>query len=561
MLPTKERLKKRDEVQRETIEQILKIWNNGSRSAVMIRPTGFGKTYTVARLLSYTVNGKRPFKKVLFIYPMNIIAHSLVEDIHKINAANRKAGNAAAIINVGKDKEKDVDFLSYAAVARNISEYTEEQAAKAFSKYDLIVFDEFHCAGAEKTLVGCNKIFNAAVNAKALGMTATFIRMDGVNQSIEVFDELNTIPVYTYTDAVDDGLMPKLSYYDVRYYKGLDENGAWVKDDVKNLKKIVDDMEIDVNNIDSQLVVGNSISNFGTEIRHSIMNTLGQDAYTNGMQRWICFFGTTKDIELKKQEVLRSFQTAFPNRKIKMLTVATDTTEHKKNAELLDQKYDETGKKIHNPWVEPDKDTVVVILSVNMLNMGYHTGHVTGLILYRQTKSNIVYQQEIGRSLNMSRETEPIVIDLVGALDSISLSSAIRATEGRNSKKTDNDNSNMITADSFDRRCLSMQLASRSYTEFAKKINNFRYQDVFGMITRALLKSQAPISKETILNMAKRYHTLPKYMYMFIKDAAEKGEIRLVETIHGGLGGVKAEKVKVTPEMIAKIDAIFEGLL
>lgn len=50
--------------------------------------------------------------------------------------------------------------------------------------------------------------------------------MDGVNQSIEIFDELNTIPVYTYTDAVDDGLMPKLSYYDVRYYKGLDENGV-----------------------------------------------------------------------------------------------------------------------------------------------------------------------------------------------------------------------------------------------------------------------------------------------------------------------------------------------
>lgn len=560
MLPTKKRLKKREEVQKNTLNQILSVWNNGGRSAVMIRPTGFGKTYTVARLLAYTVNGERLFKKVLFVYPMNIIARSLIEDIHKVNASNRKTGNKAAIVNIGKDKEKDVDCISYAKVARNISEYTDEQAVRAFSKYDLVVFDEFHCAGAEKTLVGCNKIFNAAVNAKALGMTATFIRMDGVNQAIEVFGELNTIPVYTYTDAVEDGLMPKLSYYDVRYYKGLDENGVWVKDTADNLKKIVDDMEIDLDAIDNQLVVGNSISNFGTEIRHSVMKTLGQEAYTDGMQRWICFFSSTKAIELKKQEVLRSFQTAFPNRKIKMLIVATDTTEHSKNIDLLDQKYDETGKKIHNDWIEPDKDTVVVILSVNMLNMGYHTGHVTGIVLYRQTKSNIVYQQEIGRSLNMSRETEPIIIDLAGALDSICLSSAIRATT--KSSKTDKDAENSIgTADYFDRRCLSMQLASRSYMDFAKKMNDFRYHDIFGMITRALLKSQNPISKETIINMAKRYHTLPKYMYMFIKDAAEKGEIRLVETIHGGLGGAKAEKVKVTPEMIAKIDSIFEGLL
>lgn len=560
MLPIRERLKKRNEVQRDTIEQILKIWNNGSRSAVMIRPTGFGKTYTVARLLSYTMNGQRLFKKVLFIYPMNVIAHSLIEDIHKVNAKNRKAGNTAALINISKDKEKDVDLLSYAAVARNISEFSDKQTLKVFSKYDLIVFDEFHCTGAEKTLIGCNKIFAGAVNAKALGMTATFIRMDGVNQAIEVFGELNTIPVYTYTDAVEDGLMPKLSYYDVRYYKGLDENGVWVKDTVDNLKKIVNDMEIDVNNISSQLVVENSISNFGAEIRHSVIKTLGQDAYTDGMQRWICFFSTTKDIELKKQEVLRSFQSAFPNRKIKMLVVATDTTEHSKNIELLGQKYDETGKKIHNDWIEPDKDTVVVILSVNMLNMGYHTGHVTGIVLYRQTKSNIVYQQEIGRSLNMSRETEPIIIDLAGALDSICLSSAVRATT--KSSKTDKDTENNIgTADYFDRRCLSMQLASRSYMDFAKKMNDFRYHDIFGMITRALLKSQNPISKETIINMAKRYHTLPKYMYMFIKDTAEKGEIRLVETIHGGLGGAKAEKVKVTPEMLAKIDSIFEGLL
>ena len=559
MLPIKERLKKRDEVQKDTIEQILNIWNNGSRSAVMIRPTGFGKTFTIAKLLSYTVNGERLFKKVLFVYPMHIIARSLIEDIHKVNIANRKIGNTAAIINIGNDKEKNVDCISYAKVARNISEYTDEQALHTFSKYDLIVFDEFHCAGAEKTLIGCNKIFKAAVNAKTLGMTATFIRMDGVNQAIEVFGELNTIPVYTYTDAVEEGLMPKLSYYDVRYYKGLDENGVWIRDTADNLKKIVDDMEIDLDAIDNQLVVGNSISNFGTEIRHSVINTLGQEAYINGMQRWICFFSNTKAIELKEQEVLRSFQSAFPDRKIKLLTVATDTAEHTRNIELLDQKYDKTGKKIHNHWIEPDKDTVVVILAVNMLNMGYHTGHVTGIVLYRQTKSNIVYQQEIGRSLSMSRDTEPIIIDLAGALDSICLSSAIRAASNKH-EKSDNETSTG-TADYFDRRCLSMQLASRSYMDFAKKINTFRYQDVFGMITRALLKSQNLISKETIINMAKRYHTLPKYMYMFIKDAAEKGEIRLVETIHGGLGGAKAEKVEVTPEMLAKIDNIFAGLL
>ena len=48
----KAREKKRSEVQNTAIKQIRAVWKSGERSAVMRRPTGFGKTYTVAKLMN-----------------------------------------------------------------------------------------------------------------------------------------------------------------------------------------------------------------------------------------------------------------------------------------------------------------------------------------------------------------------------------------------------------------------------------------------------------------------------------------------------------------------------
>ena len=48
-----------------------------------------------------------------------------------------------------------------------------------------------------------------------------------------------------------------------------------------------------------------------------------------------------------------------------------------------------------------------------MLNMGYHVGDITGIVMYRCTQSSIVYIQQLGRALSSGSYNSCIVFDIV----------------------------------------------------------------------------------------------------------------------------------------------------
>lgn len=72
-----------------------------------------------------------------------------------------------------------------------------------------------------------------------------------------------------------------------------------------------------------------------------------------------------------------------------------------------------------------------IICAVNILNMGYHTGELTFIGMYRGTKSATLFSQQLGRALSSGALNSCIVFDLVDNLHSKALTQALdRKEEG-----------------------------------------------------------------------------------------------------------------------------------
>ena len=550
----------RNKKQQEAIDQINAIWKT-EKSAILIRPTGFGKTYTVATLLNVAdpVNTSfKLYKKVLFVYPLDAVADALRQDIYTINVKNKKLGQP--LIDDSKDK---IMFMTYQMLAKHQGDDQKLYDAK-FKDLDLIIFDEFHCAGAVKTVVGCKKLFTAAVKAKVLGMTATYVRNDGIDQALEIFEAHNMAPVYTYTDAVDDGIMPKLAYYDAHWYKLLDSKGRWIVDtqDIKNSK------EQAIKRIKQEDIEDNTVCNFGDIIKDAVIDTLGENELNKG-QRWLCLFSKIEAIDNKKQEILVSFEKAFPNKKIKLLEIHTRDAVSKENLKKLVQEHDKNGNKIYNEWLEPKDDECVVILAVSMLNMGYHAGILTGEILYRATSSNIIYQQQIGRTIDAMRDTEPIIIDLANAIDKLKISTSIHITSSKTNKddllEETNDDKNTISADMVTSKCLIVRTLGREYKDVANKLEEFRYSDTISLLLDGIFSKRITTSSQ-VNSFALMHHTLPRYMFAIIKKMLLANELTIKKTVINTIGGVatvsKVEsKEQITDAKRKEIELMFRGLV
>ena len=197
-----------------------------------------------------------------------------------------------------------------------------------------------------------------------------------------------------------------------------------------------------------------------------------------------------------------------------------------------------------------------------MLNMGYHAGEFTGEILYRATQSNIIYQQQLGRTIDAMRETEPIIIDIVGALKKLRVDAPVSASRTNNNNGT---KINGYEANEVTHKCLVFMSSIKEYDEVAKKIELFRCKDVVKILIDAIFSGR--ITKASEINNFSRQHRInPKYMYSIIKNRVDKGEVTITKTVIGTIGGIAKlektqEKVIVTPEKKAEIDRLFRGVI
>ena len=328
----------------ETFEETLQLLHNYGK-VMIIRPMSFGKTVLLIKLM-------QQYDRVLFLYPTDIIRQRVYSSL----------GDT-------------VDYMSYLALARGMF---------PLGQYDLIVCDECHRLGGEKTAQNLHRLLEAQQNCHFVGATGTPDRSDFRDIADEFFDNIITSE-YTLHDAFSERVIYKPWYSYMTYD---------FETDIRKRMTGVDEKEIS-----ARVVEASRLFNLSNIIREDTEKAIKDTNY----MKFILFFSSIKALRDNTNKVIGYFKAAFPNKEFRVLSVTSD----KEDKGCLNQLKHFTHK----------DNTVDLILSVDMLNMGYHIPDITGVGLFRCTSSSIVFLQQLGRCLSADDDKPKIVFDFVDVID------------------------------------------------------------------------------------------------------------------------------------------------
>ena len=137
-----------------------------------------------------------------------------------------------------------------------------------------------------------------------------------------------------------------------------------------------------------------------SKMEYVIKETLKETNLDTKYQKYIVFFSNFAHMRRAKGNVKKWFSEAFPTHKINELTITSETKEYAQNVNKLDE-------------LTYQENTIDLIYSCEMLNMGYHVSDLTGIIMYRGTYSSIIYMQQLGRALSTGDAVPRVVFDVV----------------------------------------------------------------------------------------------------------------------------------------------------
>ena len=324
------------------------------RMTCVCHPTGTGKSYIVAAVTEH-------FKRVLILAP-NIFVLRQQQTV--INWRN------------------DIEYRSYQWLNNNVTDITE--------RYDLIVIDEFHRAGAPEWSAAVELLIESQPQAKVLGTTATPIRYldDERNMADELFNG-HVASEMTIAEAWNRHILPIPTYV-----TGIFSFTKVVEDATE---RIMQNGRIPEEEKRKRIF---RLSNKKLAWEKSIgMTQIISKHLPKDIRRIIVFCSHIEDLEPMRQEVQRWMKQAGFNI-CGCYNLHSDQTEREQR---------ETMERFESD----DGEGVKVIFSVNMLNEGIHIPQVGAVIMLRTTSSRIIYMQQMGRALTAANTERPIVLDMV----------------------------------------------------------------------------------------------------------------------------------------------------
>lgn len=351
---------------KDTLNETIDILDKHGKCAI-IRPTGFGKTVLMCKIAS-----SLKYEKVLYVYPSGAVrdqAKRMIPEDKVVWCTYTKLGTY-----------HDDPYRLYAAIKGN---------------FDLIIFDELHKMGAAHVKATVEKLLTLIDTSEIniLGGTATPKRMDGYDVIDNFFDNCIT-SFYGMEDAIKDKIIKAPIYvYSVEGYK----------EELTPLQERLDSADINIRTkvmVDVQQSV--KLLDRLTNAPHIISNTVTKNYGTKPPKymRFMVFFTRKEILQRRKDEVTQWFKEAFPNYKVNNPLVV-----------ISDSKAEQALAQLANMPEHPG--TIDLVLSVNMLNEGYHIGSLTGVVLLRPTQSPVVYTQQVGRCLSVGAAHTPIIFDFV----------------------------------------------------------------------------------------------------------------------------------------------------
>lgn len=255
-----------------------------------------------------------------------------------------------------------------------------------YSKYGLVILDEAHHAGFDEKVSRGAEVWSKGIKylidnnvVKVLGLTATPNRSDNVDIGNVLFEDC-VCEGYAVEDGIEKGLIYPFDYITALY----------------NTEELVEEYR----DCDNRELVGQ----LDLALQQSL--TLKDIFYkympTDDKRKGIIFIQDIKD----EQYVKDIMSDCYPNIEYRAIHSKMNKEDVNRNRE----------------WFESVDEGY--LLAVNMISEGAHYKGVNTLIMFRKTSSYLVYTQQLGRIITLTKNENPnaIVFDLVNNIDSIEYS-------------------------------------------------------------------------------------------------------------------------------------------
>lgn len=277
-----------------------------------------------------------------------------------------------------KDIVETITFQAFANSYKDID----------YDNFGVVIVDEVHHMEADVWGKGIKYLLDNNI-IKVLGLTATPERNDGVDVA-KYFGKENTCKGRTVEDAITEGIIHPFSYVTAIY----DTKG--IVDTVKALSKNIDMKDPTCKKLIGQLniALSENQNNIGTVLKKYM---------PSNRRKGIIFIKNIDDVDT----AISIFKSVYPDAIYKSINSGMSDDEVEANREWFKGNEDN------------DKDKY--LLAINMISEGAHYPDVNTLIMFRGTESYLVYTQQLGRVITLSKFDDPhaIVFDLVNNIESI----------------------------------------------------------------------------------------------------------------------------------------------
>lgn len=337
----------------------------------IVHATGTGKTYNA---LQYIYDNKD--EKILFVTLYKSIIEHIEERVSEIKNIN------------SSDLLKNVRFITYSYFNKILEEELKDL------DYDTVIYDEFQHLGSPVQGMKATKMARMHPDRKVIGLTAYTVRDRGTFWERDMAkpggDELfsdKVVSRYDLVDAMIDKVLPKPIYRTT--YVNLLDDAKKLEEKIKNEEYTKEEKQEYNKLLDSALKKIYSAP--------GIDDLLVKNIKPNG--KYIYFCPVTKqdgvnDIDTIMKHEKERLQRLFPSQKIELYkSISKDGSLAKENRKAFHDDKDLEGNDV--------KDSLRIMFCINTYNAGVHAPGVDGVIMGRETSSDMVFFEQLGRALSV----------------------------------------------------------------------------------------------------------------------------------------------------------------
>ena len=366
----------------ESYKKVDAAYKSGEKIVGIVHATGTGKTLNALQL---ALDNKD--KKILYLTPYN----SIIEHIHEIIEENPYL-----------DLERDFGHVTFANYASLINMSRKEIEALGF---DMVILDEFHHIGAPVWGDRINTLLETHPNLLVFGMTAYTVRDRGTAYERDLAevggDELFSDKIVSYFDLVDamlDGVLP------VPVYKSAHVGLLEMAEDLERMAEHRISNTEELNNV--LKMIRDIKRRVSTDDR--VAKLLKNNIKPDGKYIYFCppaYEVGVNDVETIMKETKKQFLDMGYKEDDLCFYISTslEADRGKESRKCFYNDLDYNGNKVDHK--------LRIMFTMNQYNEGVHAPNVDGVILGRETRSDIVFFEQIGRALSVRGDSHKKILE------------------------------------------------------------------------------------------------------------------------------------------------------